>query len=196
MLCAVEELLDSPRARPDNHISIRAVPAAPRVAFQAAPASLPARGSFSCPTPTSSPLPQIQRQGWVRISDTRLKMVFSLFMETIWDCNNVILENFFPFEQDDSENLCWGTCVLCHVLGGKLLLRNETWQSWNASCPLTYVFHPIYDNMTMEEEANTEGQKELLTKGKLFSLWFLSHFTVNIYTKAFLFLFISPPALF
>ena len=57
MLCAVEELLDSPRARPDNHnISIHAVTATPRVAFQADPASLPAQGSFSCPTATSHPL--------------------------------------------------------------------------------------------------------------------------------------------
>ena len=38
------------------------------------------------------------------------------------------------------------------------------------SIHLTYVFHPIYNNMTIEEEANTEGQKELPTKGKLFSL--------------------------
>ena len=139
MLFAVEELLGSPRARPDNHnISIHAVTAAPCAAFQADPASLPAHGTFSCPTPRSPPLWQIQRQSWVHVSNTCMKMLCSLFMKTMWDCNKVILDNFFfSFEQNDSENLCWGTCVLCHVPGGTLPLKNKMWQGWKASCMFT-----------------------------------------------------------
>lgn len=83
MLSAVEEPLESPRVRPGNHnISIHAVTATPRVAFQAETAPPPAQGSFSCPPPTSRLLWQIQRQSWVHVSNTWLKMLCSLFMET------------------------------------------------------------------------------------------------------------------
>lgn len=44
----------------------------------------------------------------------------------------------------------------------------------------------------MGEESNKEGQEELPTKEKLFSLWSLNNFTVNKNIYEFLFLFISP----
>lgn len=43
----------------------------------------------------------------------------------------------------------------------------------------------------MGEEFNKQGQEELPTKEKLFSLWSFSNFTVNKNIYKFLFLFIS-----
>lgn len=73
---------------------------------------------------------------------------------------------------------------------------NETELEYELPFHLTFIFHSIYLNITMKE-AHSEGWKKKMKnkrkerKEKLCSLWYLSHFTVNISTEAFLFLFIS-----
>lgn len=167
----------------------------PCVAPQAHPGSPAAQGSFFCPTPTTYPLRQLWRQSWAHISDAWIKMLHSLFMEKMWDHNNVILENVLFFS-------IWTKwlkmCLryLCPLSRPGWDIVTEKWNVPELECKLsihlTHVFYPIYDSVTMEEEAKTEGKKELPTKGKLFPLWPPSYFTVNIYRRALLVLFISP----